>query len=88
MNLDVVRGSHGELPLPPAATPVPTRRVPPRDKRIRFEPDHCRRLSTRDALQKDIDDTALQIVIARRIANHFRKRRFYSAPILQKSYCV
>ncbi len=38
MNLDVVRGSDGELTLPAAAVAVQTRRVPPRDKRIRYEP--------------------------------------------------
>jgi transketolase C-terminal domain/subunit len=38
MNLHVVRGSDGELSLPAGETSVQTRRVPPRDKRIRFDP--------------------------------------------------
>ena len=38
MHLDVVRGADGELLLPAAVATVTTRRVPPRDKRIRYEP--------------------------------------------------
>jgi transketolase len=40
MNLDVVPGADGELSLPAAGTPVRTRRVPPRDKRIHFDAAH------------------------------------------------
>lgn len=39
MRFEVAGGADGELTLPPAAPVVMTRRVPPRDKQIRFEPD-------------------------------------------------
>ena len=38
MRLDVVAGADGELALPAMAATVRTRRVPPRDKRIQYEP--------------------------------------------------
>ncbi|MCC7123660.1 MAG: transketolase [Acidobacteria bacterium] len=37
MHLDVSRGADGELAFPALASTVRTRRVPPRDKRIRYE---------------------------------------------------
>lgn len=40
MRLDVVAGADGELSLPAMAATVQTRRVPPRDKRIQYDPAH------------------------------------------------
>ncbi|MGD9905803.1 MAG: transketolase C-terminal domain-containing protein [Vicinamibacterales bacterium] len=54
MRLEVARGGDGELSLPAAADEVLTRRVPPRDKRIHYEPtqlptlDRARQYSAAD----------------------------------------
>ena len=56
MRFDVVTGADGELALAPRATAVLTRRVPPRDKRIQYEPsqlpvlDRARQYSAADVV--------------------------------------